>query len=473
VTTARHARNDTMPPSAQSEALRCVEEASDPALIADLVTGALSSGVQFAEPQVEPTRTSELVRGSSWLIVSIVASAGTGALFWLWASHLTATASVGSAAALFSSVMFITYATSMGLPVAAARYGADSSESATVLYSWALLYTSATAVAGTALFFAIVRPNAEDVLRAHGFVAGVALVAVIVIGTSISVMNDVRLIAAHRWNMIVLRVTLVGVARLLLVPVHAGQNEALWLFFLGAGIPALSGYLGLFVMGPLTGFTFRLRPHPPHASEAFRHACVNYIGMLAAQAPTFVLPVLVLSAVGAADNARFFIGWSIAGVAFVIPHTIGHALLVEGAKGDSDLRREVRTTLLFTVAFMAIALAVVVVAGGGIALVYGKDYSAAAPVLQRLMLAGIPWALTSIWLNEARIHQDDAAVLVITGVLAAAILLPAMVLVPSHGIGAATGAWLAGHFVAAGVAASVVRARRPMWEASVESSAAA
>ena len=83
---------------------------------------------------------------------------------------------------------------------------------------------------------------------------------------------------------------------------------------------------------------------------------------------------------------------------------------------------------------------------------YGPEYQEAADVLPWLVAAAIPWAVTSVYLTEARVRHRSGATVLITAVLSLAILVPALVLVPEDGIDGAATAFLAGNIVAAIVA---------------------
>src|SRR3546814_1256871 len=52
--------------------------------------------------------------------------------------------------------------------------------------------------------------------------------------------------------------------------------------------------------------------------------------------------------------------------------------------------------------------------------------------------AAIPWAVTSVYLTEARVRHRHAATVAITLALSAAILIPALVVVPDHGLAGAS-----------------------------------
>jgi hypothetical protein len=83
---------------------------------------------------------------------------------------------------------------------------------------------------------------------------------------------------------------------------------------------------------------------------------------------------------------------------------------------------------------------------------YGPEYQEAADVLPVLVVAAIPWAITSVYLTEARVRHRSAATVLITVTLTVCILGPALVLVPDDGLNGAAAAFLGGNIVAALVA---------------------
>src|SRR3546814_18793072 len=82
---------------------------------------------------------------------------------------------------------------------------------------------------------------------------------------------------------------------------------------------------------------------------------------------------------------------------------------------------------------------------------YGDDYREAADIVPLLVAAAIPWAVTSVYLTEARVRHRHAATVAITLALSAAILIPALVVVPAHGLAGASWAFLGGNAAAAAV----------------------
>lgn len=422
---------------------------------------AIAEAADVEAEQVSRIRGNHLVIGSLWLLSSVALGALTGAIFWLIAARLSDSTSVGRASALFTSILFVNYATSLGLPVAATAYAADEAPESHVLFTWALVLTTGSSIVGTATYFVVVHPAAADALWQWSRPGGLLLFAIFIVGASFAVLIDVRLMAARMWGWALFRFAAVGLIRLPLVFLHPFDNEALWLFLLSAGPPCLSGLVGVALLRRRGRLHLRLGPRPSHAAAAFRYATVNYVSMLASYAPTFALPVLVLVNVSASENARFFVAWSISAVAFLMPQTIGQVLLVEGRKRHADVRAQARNGLLIAVVVMAAAFVAVVFAGPAVTALYGPEYADAAGYLRPLIAAGIPWAVTAIHLHEARVRHDTALTVGITIVLAASILVPAALLVPDDGAHGATRAWVFGQSLTAILTLAAVYLRRP------------
>lgn len=395
------------------------------------------------------------------LVAGAAVQAVTGSLFWLIAARTGTSTEVGHASALFTSVMFVNYAIGLGLPVALARYAAGRDRESDVVFTWGVIATLVSSFVGSLLYLTVVSPPAADVITRGNWWTGAALFWVLVAGAGLSLLVDVRLMTARRWNLVLARMVVVGVVRipLLAVPVAAGDREW-WLFVLAAGPTALSGLLGVPLLRPLVGSRLRLAPAPATAAPAARYSLVNWLSTLAYGAPYFALPVIVLVHVAPATNASFYVAWSITQVAFYVPSAIGQALLAEGGRDGAQVHAQVRLALGIAVALMAAASAATFVGRSLVVTVYGDEYREAARILPVLMAAGVPWALTSLYLTEVRVRHRHVATVAITAALTLAILVPALLTVPASGVDGASWSWLFGNLAAAAVAVAAVRLSR-------------
>lgn len=402
-----------------------------------------------------------LLAGSAALVVGAAVQAVTGAVFWLVAARMDTTDDVGRATALFTSILFIAYLAGLGLQVSLARFAPGRDRESHTVFSWAVLATvlSATVVAGG--YLVVVDTEATRSLTDWHPVLGPVLFVAGAIGAALTLIVDVRWMTVRRWALVLVRITVVGALRFpLLFLVPAGDHHTVHLFAVAALPLIVTGIGGVVAMPRFSGMGHRLFPLPTSGGAAIRYSAVNYVSTLAYQAPQFVLPVIVLLSVDPDRNAAFYVAWGITSIVLYVPMAIGQALLAEGGKDGAELRGQVRVVLVGTGALMGLAALVAWLGRELVTVVYGADYDDAARILPALVVAGIPWAITSVYLTEARVLHRHLPTVAITGVLTVAILVPALVLVPDDGIDGATRAFLVGNVAAAVVAIAFHRLGR-------------
>jgi O-antigen/teichoic acid export membrane protein len=331
--------------------------------------------------------------------------------------------------------------------------------------AWGALATAAASVVASALYLGVVHPKAAEVLWDWHPVGGFVVFALVVMGSAFSLIVDVRCMTMRRWNLVLGRIVLVGIAKVALLPIgQASEHRPLLLFLYLGGPVAVSGFVGVFLVNRITGGRHQLAPRPDTARSAVRYSLINYLSTLAYQAPYFALPVIVLVHVSAEVNSSFYVAWGIVAIAFYVPSAIGQALLAEGGKDGAHVRSQVRLAMLLAIGLMAAGTVITFVGKGVVVGAYGEAYRDAAHILPAMMLAGIPWAMTSLYLTEARVLHRHAATVIITVTLTVSIIVPALILVPGtgkgHGLDGASTSWLVGNVVAAVVAVVVTAVGR-------------
>jgi len=466
------------------------EPSSEPHLFATTQELAAAGLIEFAPPRrartssrhalerYPPVAVAEsrgghrhVVRGSMWFIAAVGTGAAFSLLFWWMAARLAPLESVGIATGLWTNVQFINYITGMGLPIAVARYGASNRPSVHPLFVWALIYSALTSILGVVAFVAVaehvVPTNNLESLWQSGTFTGIILLSVLIVGMAYSLLVEVRLVTLRKWRWVFGRVLLISVIRLPFLFVPAIAQNPLWLLILIAGTPALSGFIGSVGIWMTTPHNRRgpMLPFPAETMPAFRYASANYLGMLAAQAPQFALPILVNLYVNPSEFAPFFLAWSMTVVVFLIPHTIGQVVLAEGSRNVGTMGNQVRLGLMLSLGLMVAATLTAFLGSGLVTLAFGSDYEPAAVLLPRFIAAGIPWAVTSICLAKARVEGNQSRTVAITVGFAIFTLVPAGILSSLSGTSGAATAWLIGNVAAAVLAVIVTR------QANVESRA--
>lgn len=395
-------------------------------------------------------RPSPLLHGSAWILVGLGIQSLLGFSFWFLGSRVATSAQLGRASALFTAIQFVNYASGLGLTVALARHATDDSEEADSLFAWAIAATVGSSILGGAAYLALADTEAVDLVT--GSAQGWAFFCAYTAGTSVGLLVDVRLMAARRWGWLVARIVVTGCLRLPFTLFDPSGHEDLWLYHLMLAPLALGGVAAVPLLARVGAGRLRWG-RPDQLRHVARYSGVNWIASLASQAPQFVLPLLVAQSVAASVNANFFLAWTVTGLVFLVPGAIAQVLLVEGAKEGAAARS--REALAFSLALASVAWLASLAAGPVVTTVLGDDYGRTARLLPSLMVAGIPWAITSVRLSEARIRRDQLATVAITAALGLGILVPALAFVPSAGTIAATRAWVGGNVIAALVAVAV------------------
>lgn len=396
-----------------------------------------------------------LVTGSSLVSIGFLAQAGTGALFWALAAHRVDQDIVGLATGTFTALQFVNYVTALGLTEMLSRFRPETDRDR--LLGWSVIVTVATSVIGTVIAVALITGPAFDEIRDNP--AAFAIVAACAAGNALAAVADARLVLARRWSWVMWRLIISGAARIPLL--YLVPNDRPVLVFVAMTAPiAISGVVGLaavhYRVGPRLGLGT-----PAEARPAVAYATTNWFAHLAILAPQFVLPVIVQAHVAPALYASFYVAWTIAAVAFILPVTVGRVLLAESTKASHNLAEATRAALGLSVAAMAVATVGAAAVATVIPMIYGEGYRDAARILPWIVAGGIPWSITSVVVANARARGHHLTIIVVTAALAAFILGIALAMVPSSGLDGAITAWGGGNILASLVAVTLVRFSSP------------
>jgi O-antigen/teichoic acid export membrane protein len=410
-------------------------------------------------------RSSRILQGSAWIMVGLAMQSGLGLAFWWLGARVASADELGRSAALFSAIQFVNYASGMGLTVALARHATDTSRDSDALFSWGVVATVVSSAAFGAGFLVVASGGAIDLV--DGWVGGWVIFCAYTAGTSVGLLVEVRLMSERRWAWLMGKLAVVGLVRLPLVLVDMGDRADVWMYHLMLAPSAIAGVLSVPLLHRMGAGRFRFG-RPPAVASFVRYTGANWVATLASQAPQFVLPLLVFQSVSSSDNANFFLAWTFTGVVLLLPAAISQILLLEGSKDVAAASGEhhepepgrVREALLFSLGIAVVAWLGALVVGPLLSWTFGDDFDEMAHTLSLLTAAGIPWAFTAVRLSEARIRRDQLATVLITVVLGAGILVPALFWVPADGVDGASRAWILGNVLAAVVAVGMHQRRR-------------
>ncbi len=358
--------------------------------------------------------------GSIALLVSVAANALGGLLLWLIAARLHEASAVGDASALFQGVLFVNFASSLGLPILLiAHFAVGQDPRATHRrrprdagqrpISVPLPPSSSSLRAATA--------DLLDPLWAMGTSTGSLVYVVLSVGAGLSVLFEARLITLRLgiwWTARSLFVADRPVPLVLFITTDGAGDEAVQaLFIFATGPVAASGLLGGCGCGSggppdRRRATATRRPRPP---EPLRGR--ELVGLLCTQGPIFMVPVIVAFSVDGSENAPFYVAWSFGAITFLLPQMIGQIVLSEAVRSPSWVQllfRALRLSLVLTTLCAAGAC----VAAPIVASVYGEGFESVADHLPLVVGAGVAWSYTSIGLAASRLRERYGDIVLIS-----------------------------------------------------------
>jgi hypothetical protein len=404
---------------------------------------------------------SHVVQGSVWLVLGIAVQVLLNGGFAIAAARATDSNPLGNAYALTSVVLFIGYASGLGLGVTVTRFGTGRSSSSSLVFTWAVVLTTISSFIGALICVLAIHPSGGNLLGSD--LTAVLVLGAVVTGTSIAFLVDIRLLAQRKAPLVLVRLTCVGLIRFPLLALRPGSiDPGLWVFVVVVVPSAYSGIVGLLVLPRLDGLRFQLRSRPPDLSEMIRIAGVDWLATLSAQAPLFALPVVVAVQVTPSANASFFLAWSAAAAAVTVPTAIAQVVLLEGGRreGGSPTQAQALEAIVLAVGICAALWALSAFFEPAVVATLGESFTPAARLLPTLLAGCVPAAVAAVLISEARLARDETAVIVTTLAAAVTLLGLAMVWVPSNGIDGAGRAWVIGNCVGGAVAVTATIRRR-------------
>jgi hypothetical protein len=178
------------------------------------------------------------------------------------------------------------------------------------------------------------------------------------------------------------------------------------------------------------------------AREVIRFASVDYIGSVLGQAYGTLLPLLVLSTLGAAANSSFYIAWSITSGLGLVASNFGTSLLIEGAATPHRLTDLTRGVLARCIVITSLGATLLWLAARPILNIYGSRYAAeAGPLLGLLAVGTIPSCIVIVAMSLDRIAGQVGRATLTRLVLTVLVLVGSWLLARRIGISGVAFAW--------------------------------
>jgi O-antigen/teichoic acid export membrane protein len=364
-----------------------------------------------------------MLRNGYALIVNLGATSVLGLLYWILAARLYTTAQVGLGSAAINLMQLLagiggqlTFAAALTRFIP--RAGRASTRLAFVSYALA----GAAGAVVSLLYVALVHLH---VVRA--VFIGQSWILALAFGGSVTVwcvfaLQDAVLTGIRQAVWIPVENGLYGIAKIGLLVALAPFTQRFGIFASWI-VPAMVALLpvNLLIFRRLLPRHVAKNPGEPIGSGfrvISRFMGGDYLGTIFLMATGSVLPLLIISRLGATPAGYFAVVYVIIYALDLVTVNLGVALMVEGATDRASLRRHAGAVVRRVLAIVVPAVAFLLVAAPLVLSIYGPQYAAHAAGLLRLMsVAVLAKAVTSFYISLSRVERRVSRIALAQGSL--------------------------------------------------------
>ena len=377
-----------------------------------------------------------LYANALYLWFSTAGGAVIGFLFWALVARLYDADDVGLGSAAVAILTLLSMFSHLGLGLGLMRFLPESGPRGPRLVNAVFATSVVSAVIVSTVFLIGVPLWAPSLgfLREQPlyFAASISLVVLVTLsGIQANVFMAVR-----KGKYILVQVIFTQLTRLAL--------PALMVVFFGAfGIVASMGLAA--ALGTVVGFVLLTKGWSGYrpagvidVGAVFRllpFSTANYLADILLLTPALVLPLLVVSLLGSAEGAYFYIAWFLGYILTSASSYLGLSLLAEASHDPGSLQALSRKAVAGGLTAAAVGAAFLLLFGDKLLLAFGHDYASEGAMLLRIVaLAALPAAVVNVYLGALRVMKRVGELVIIAGVVAVTTLAVSAVLLPVTGL---------------------------------------
>lgn len=386
------------------------------------------------------------------LFANVAGTTVVGLGFWAVAAHLYSHEQVGQASALVAALVLLSSFAQLNLNNTLPRFLTQAGRRARRLIAYGYAASSAVAII-TGLAFVTVLPRLGSHWRflESSMTLSVTFVTAMAIW-GVFALQDSVLLGLQRPVLVPLENMLYGIAKLLLLLGVASLLSRTgvfiaWVIPLAINVPLVNWLIFRRYLKDWepAGTVATVRPR-----DIIRFTSVDYVGNLLLQSAGNLLPLLVLTLLGAAADANFYIAWTIATGLNLVANSFATSLLVEGSARPDKLGELTRGILARSLIVTGAGASVFGLGARLVLSIYGHAYAVHAALLLGLLAAGsVFYGLLAIVFSIDRISSRVGRATVTRLALAVLTLGASWLLLPRLGTDGVGFAWLGANLLVA------------------------
>jgi O-antigen/teichoic acid export membrane protein len=351
-----------------------------------------------------------LSRGGLALLINTGLTGILGFGYWIVAARHFSTYAVGVAGALVAATTLFSGIGQLNLSGMLMRFlpAAGGKSRRMVLATYAFAAVASALIAAVSL--AAIRVSASRGSPLHLGELQSAAVVLAVAATAIFTIEDNVLVALRRAVWVPVENGAFGAAKIISLFVLAPVSTAFalygaWMIPLALTVPMISALLFWGFLPPASRPRRAARLGQELRGKIIRFAVGDAAGGLFTQAWTYLLPVIVTTSLGASADALFYTSFLFSSTIDQIAANYASPMTVEGAHAPEDTGRLIRLALRRIFTIVVPVVAVLLIISPWLLSAFGKKYVSAVPLLDVLLIACLPKALSTVYYAYCRIER--------------------------------------------------------------------
>lgn len=387
-----------------------------------------------------------LHRNSIVLIMNSASGVVFGLLFWVAAARLFTASDVGVVAALVSASGLVSLLSLLGFDLGLIRFLPAAKDRVALINS--CLTLAVVAAVSVSAVYILGTPWWMPELTYLRTLVPSLLFGVATVATTLSLLQGQVFIERrhpeHAW----IQTFVSSAARIpLIFAIKSAGPLGIWGAWTGSVL--LGALVGSYILSK-TEPGYRPIPtiSPKLIKGIFPFSFGASLANLANSAPVYLLPLIVISVLGAEANAYYYAGYRIGAVLYSVPWLVAMSLYVEGSHAPGEVHRLSRKALKFALPALALALVLFLVAGPYVLKLFGGSYSTSARwVLWTVSLSAVPYAFNEVYMTIKRVQFNIAGTVYFSVVIGGAVIAASYLLMLKLQLTGAGLGWFVGHLV--------------------------
>jgi O-antigen/teichoic acid export membrane protein len=345
---------------------------------------------------------STLYKNSVYISSGKFLTIACGFLFWILAAKYYNIEDIGVATAILSSFALIMTFSKFGLDVSLIRFLPIGDRS--TIINTTLIITSISSLILCIVF--IIITSVAFPARSYHIEQYFLIFIIINLLYSITTILGIVTLAIKKGSYYFLQNLLMAIRIPILIPLAILGKFGI---ILAVGISYLVTLFALTTRLKKT-INFKIEIDKNFLKNSFKYSSTNYLSGIFDTLPSQLMPILVLSALGPIENAKYYIAFAIGYFILIIPDAMSTSLFIEGSNG-ANLRNAFIKTLIGTYALIIPAIIFIFLFGDKLLGFFGEEYTDAFEFLKIIALSGFAFTLYYLYISIQNIKMNVKIVL--------------------------------------------------------------